>query len=520
MYAVSSMQNAGILKNPSKEVNKPKFNQLQSFGLSNNEKTPAKQDEANFNISYVQNSKNDIFLKDYLINKVAKKGISPPSSIGLNVYAPDIEKTPNQGFREIVFGPYDSYVDDFFTLMNQDKTTFDQRVKSFKCDKKTTEKISGLYDYLDNYYKLELTLKNSKKPYNLLKLSEKDKKELLNEATAEEKPFVTEALANAAELKTLAFKFSRSEVERKTLSIAGEGSRDFIIALVLGMFGLFGLDKLKPGIINALGGETTTLGKKFGIVTEFVGGVGDDVLASGKDYYQDKVTMGKPVALGVLLSSIGMAVGAGYFVMDRFKINTLKGAIGFSIVSSIGSIWANACAFGFMHHHQKDMKDKGFIDNNENKSKISKTWKNHLAYDAYFGKVIGILSCIPVAIFASKKGYLAKEGSDFKRPLLAAFWLSLIGSGETLVTCIVQACRDTSRKSKIDASKDFIVSNPDKDYEYDGRKKKVSDASTMYYQKRFLSNATHAFINYCKNIVTFGHNKTDEAAKLKPQEAK
>lgn len=437
-------------------------NPVQSFQANSAENTQTKSDDYNFNINYVKDNKNDIFLRDYVLKRAGKKGLKQPDSVSINVYAPDLEKTPNKGFSEVAFGPYNGFVDDFFKIMSQNKRTFDSTLSGLKGDEALKTKMRGLYNYLGNYYKLQLTLKNSGKSYNLINLSQEDKTDLLNAATEEEKPFIQEVLSHSDELDSLAFKFSRREVKRKTLSIAGADSRDFIKTLVIGTLGLFGLEKFKPSIITALGGASTFWGGKFGIVTEFVGGVGDDVLASVKDYQQDKVAIGQGPAIGVLVSAIALAMGAGYLVLNKFKINTMSGAIGFSIVSSIGSIWSNACAFAVMHKKQPKMIDNGLIQKKDNESKMNKTWKNYLLYDAYFGKVIGILSCIPFAIFAQKMGYLAKVGTNFKKPLVATFWLTLIGSGETIITCLVQALRDKYRKSKIDSTKEAIVAHPEK----------------------------------------------------------
>lgn len=451
-----------ITPNSSNAVKSLQSRSMQSFRANSAEDIQPKSDDCNFNTNYVKDNKNDIFLRDYVLKRASKKGLKQPDSISLNVYAPDLEKTPNKGFSEVAFGPYNGFVDDFFKIMSQNKRTFDNTLSGLKGDEALKTKMRELYDYLGNYYKLQLTLKNSGKSYNLINLSQEDKADLLNSATDEEKPFVQEVLSQSDEINSLAFKFSRREIKRKTLSIAGEDSRDFIKTLVIGTLGLFGLEKFKPSIITALGGASTFWGSKFGIVTEFVGGVGDDVLASVKDYYQDKVSIGQGPALGVLVSALALALGSGYFVLNRFKINTMAGAIGFSIVSSVGSIWSNACAFAIMHKKQSKMLDNGLIQKKDNESKVNKTWKNYLLYDAYFGKVIGILSCIPFAIFAQKMGYLAKVGTSFKKPLVATFWLTLIGSGETIITCLVQALRDKYRKSKIDSTKEAIVANPEK----------------------------------------------------------
>lgn len=451
-------------------------NLLTFVGKEKTSELPETQKSDSFKLNYTQNDKNDVFLKDYLVNSIAKKGIKKPSSVSISVYAPDIEKNPNPGFSEVAYGPYGGYVEDFFDLMYQDKASFTKRIGNIKGNKPLQDKLGGLYNYLDNYYKLEVTLMNSKKPYNLFDLSDKDKKELMNVATAEEKPFVEEAIANVPELKEVAFKFSRSEAKRKTLSVAGEDSRGFIKALVIGTLALFGLEKIKAPLIARVGGEASLIGKPLGIATEFAGGVGDDALACIKDYEQDKVSIGKPAAKVALVSSLALAIGAGSFILGKFKIDTLKGAIGYSIVSSVGSIWGNSFAFALMQKKQKGMKDNGLIVSEKNESSLAKTWKNYIGYDAYLGKVIGILSCVPIAIFAQKKGYLAKEGKDFVKPLVASIWLTLIGSGETFITAVIQSLRDSNRKSKINDAKKAIAADPDKAKHYSAHTNKIKTA--------------------------------------------
>lgn len=443
-------------------------------------------------ISYVKDNKNDIFLRDYLLKVIAQKGIKKSDGIRIDVYAPDIEENPNHGFSELAYGPFSGYVEDFFALMHDDKKTFQNRLKLIKNNKEVAAKLDNLYNYLDNYYKLELTLKSSGKSYNLLNLSEEGKKELMDTASSEEKPFVEEAIKNIPKLNNLAFKFSRAEVKRKTLSVAGEDSRDFITTLLVGIGASFLLDNfLKTPMINLVGGEETLIGNKLSKITEFVTGVGDDTLACIKDYKQDKVSIGEPAATAAFVSSEVLALGAGFFVLDKFPIQTMKGAIGYSIVSSIGSIWSNLFAFGLMQKRQKGMKDNGLIVTKKNESSVAKTWKNYIAYDAYIGKVIGILSCVPIAMFAQKKGYLAKNGKDFVKPLLSSVWLVLIGSGETLITSLIQAARDIYRKSKIDTSKEMIMKDVDKAESFNLDDYTVKGTSFLDYQENFIKDVFH-----------------------------
>ncbi|MEI7474495.1 MAG: hypothetical protein WCK67_06910 [bacterium] len=478
-------------------------------------------------INYQKNQQNDIFLKDYLLKQITKSGVKVPSSINLDVCAPGVDdKKSKDEFAKVVFGPYHGFIDDFFELMAEEKPQFEQRVKNMKTDEGLKNSLTSIHNFLDNYYKLEITVSGSKKPYNLLHLTEEDKKELNTIAKPDEKAFIDEALKHTQDTKKLAAKFSRSEMERKTLSEAGEGSKDFIKTLIAGTAFTFLLDQNNEKIVDALSKKSTKLANLMNGSATLITGVGDDALASIKDYQQDKVTLGKPMARGILASSLALAYGAGS-ILDKYKekMDSRTAAVIYSIVSSVGSIWSNICAFGIMQSKQKEMKESGLINPNDKQNSFAKTFKNYVAYDAYFGKIIGILACIPVAIIAQKAGLLkqkvvisesGEKTIKFVHNIGGSIALNLIGSGETLITSIVQAFRDTLRKASIDSAKTNVSNNPDKASTYNAREFNIEGVSKTSQTVDSLKLFTKYTLNdWKKSISNIGPSINSEIEKIK-----
>ncbi|MEW5822523.1 MAG: hypothetical protein AB1782_20180 [Cyanobacteriota bacterium] len=446
-------------------------------------------------INYRVNNNKDIFLRNVLISSLREDGVQIPKGVLISVSAPrTITDETKESFRNIIFGQFKGFTNYFFELFSKPENNFKQTVENLKIPTILKEELNSLYNYLDNYYQLKIKLPGDIKNYNILSLSEKDKRELIDKATPENRAFIEKILQESGEIKQLATKFSRSEMERAVLFEAGENSRNFITKLIAGIFLLAGLEHYKPAMVSALGPQTS-IGKYFNNITEFVGGCGDDCLGSYKDYFQDEVTFGKPIAQKILGLSIFAGI-ASSAVAAPLGTGTAIGAILYGNASSGSSIFSNLATFFLMFKNYDNMVEKGIIEPPENCNKgikkfihkLNTTWKNFAAYDAYFGKVIGILACTPAAYIAFKTGAIQSQSKWVK-----AGALMLVGSIESYITVIIQLLRDNLRKAKIKTSKELISSGKFDVNEYDSRKYEIKGSSK-------LSQKLKSSINFFKTF--------------------
>lgn len=450
-------------------------------------------------IEFRNDKAEDLFIKNYLLTKLQQKEITLPQGARLNVIAPRIvNEETRTNIRNIIFGDFKGYTNYFFDFVSKPRNEFQQCIENLKITSVKKEQIQEIYDYLDNFYQLKLSLPEDKKVYNLLKLSNQQKLELINKATPETKDLIEAIIVESDNLKELAGKFSRSEVERATLFEAGESSRDFIKKLVAGIFILMGIDHYKSGLVSLVGGEKTMLGKAAERVTEFTGGCGDDLLGSYKDYFQDEVTLGKSTATKVFALSAIAGVTSSWYAAG-IPLSTMKGAIIYGNASSGSSIFSNIATFVLMYKNFDKMVDRGIIKLPEDKKsglkkylyKLKTVWKNYMDYDAYFGKIIGILACTPAAILAVKTKAFSPQTHRF----IYASALMLVGSIESYTAMLVQLLRDNVRKARIKTSKEIIQTSASDPADYDSRKLKVKGESATRQGLKSLKNFFKTFHN-------------------------
>ena len=449
-------------------------------------------------INYRENNKNDAFIKNVLLSKLQKKNIQIPANTKLEVIAPrSISESMEHTLKLIIFGEFKGYTNYFFEMVSKPKEEFIKEISELKITPEMRSKLVDVYNYLDDFYTLNLTLPGDNKTYNLVSLTNEDKAELLSKATHSNEAFIKEVINQSNELKGFATKFSRSEVERATLFEAGDGSRKFIIKLVAGIAMLIGLDHYKDYLVNFLG-PNTPMGKAANKITEFVGGSGDDCLGSYKDYFQDEITLGKKTATGILWASMIAGVGSSALAA-KVGLSTLGGAILYGNASSGSSFFSNIATFVLMYKNFDKMVDKGIIKLPEEdrsgakkfSTRLKTVWNNYQAYDAYFGKILGLIACTPAAIIAFKTGALAKGKV---KPVVYATALTIVGSIESYVAMAVQLLRDNVRKAKMTTAKNIVVKENINSDQYNSRNYKIN-------AKTQASKAVNNFKNFFK---TFG----------------
>ena len=448
-------------------------------------------------INYRKNNKNDLFLKQMFLKRLHKANINLPPDVNLEVIAPRglTEKMRNT-LKLIIFGEFKGYTNYFFDLMSQPKKQFDESILKLKITPDVRSKLEEIYSYLDDYYTLNLKLSGDSKSYNLIALSDKDKTELLSKTTSSNKAFLQAVIAESDNLREVATKFSRSEIERETLYEAGESSRNFIYKLIIGIAVLMGLDHYKDYLVHFLGPQTM-MGKSANKITEFVGGCGDDCLGSYKDYFQDEVTLGKRTAQAVLAASMvaGVLTSVG---AAKVGVGTLGGAILYGNASSGSSYFSNLATFVLMYRNFDKMVEKGLIElPEENMSapkrffnRIKTVWKNYEVYDAYWGKILGLIACTPAAIIAFKTGAFTKGKA---KPFVYAAALTIVGSIESYTAMIVQLLRDNVRKAKIMTSKEIAVNQKIAPEDYNSRHYEFNNISKTAQRKDSFKNFFKSF---------------------------
>lgn len=448
-------------------------------------------------INYRENNRDDAFIKNSLLATLKRRNIQVPPEAKFEVIAPrNISEQMENTLKLIIFGEFKGYTNYFFELVSQPKDQFIEEISKLKITPEMQSKLIEVYNYLDDFYTLNLSLPGETKKYNLISLSDNDKAELLSKRTPSNKDFIETVINESDTLKGLATKFSRSEVERATLFEAGDGSRKFIIKLVAGIAMLIGLDHYKDYLVNFLG-PNTPMGKAANKITEFVGGSGDDCLGSYKDYFQDEITLGKKTAKYILWASMIAGVSTSA-VAAKVGLGTLGGAILYGNASSGSSFFSNIATFVLMYKNFDKMVDKGIIKLPEEDlsapkkftTRLKTVWDNYQAYDAYFGKILGLIACTPAAIIAFKTGALAKGKV---KPIVYATALTIVGSIESYVAMVVQLLRDNVRKAKIMTAKNIVEKENISSDQYNSRNYKINTKTQASQKINTLKNFFKTF---------------------------
>ena len=226
-------------------------------------------------------------------------------------------------------------------------------------------------------------------------------------------------------------------------------------------------------------------GKWFSVLALAFAGSWDDDLGAVKDYFQDRDNFGNKKALAIALPSMIIGTLTSFVIapiMDnmisfnrakayvkkhaselthhsdrRAKLafiagNTLLGII-FSAFCS-GSSWTSEIlTYLQLKNNKQKLMDKNIL-NNEEAQKTS-TYKNFASYEAYSGKLKGILEADPLsgAIFGGA-GWLTSAN-----PYINAAATTVCGCIETITASIKQFTKDGERKHDIEKEKEKLLSS-------------------------------------------------------------
>ena len=281
------------------------------------------------------NSKNNLFLKDYIIGKAKQQGIDIPKEIEIKISSPeklsdDDVKLLNYVRREI----YGSRVNDMFNLLNKELEEVEHKVSGMKISQDDKDRILKLKKVLDEYYKIELEFQDKKA--NVLKLE----KESLSEIENFSPSFAEFIEKEQNDLKKKTRKFAQGEMEAVVLSEAAESSKKFVPTLlsILALSAGYGISKsvydahcekknltefmknvretsrkkitfvnpltdIKEKLASTKGSKWKSLLALGGIIAITLGGSIDDISGCIKDYKQDKDNFGKKKALPLAIFS-------------------------------------------------------------------------------------------------------------------------------------------------------------------------------------------------------------------------
>lgn len=181
---------------------------------------------------YKTNSKNNVFLKQYLEGKALQQGVNLPKGFNIRISSPDeFSKEYKQLLRDVRTDIYGARVHDMFNLLVQDKDAVSKRVTDMKISDEDKEKIIKLKEMFDSYYKVEAEYQG--KNFNLLNLTEKDLEEM-KQISPELAEFMKK---ESTELKKHTTEFAKKEIKSEELSEAGFWSR-VGAPVVMGIMGI------------------------------------------------------------------------------------------------------------------------------------------------------------------------------------------------------------------------------------------------------------------------------------------
>lgn len=461
------------------------------------------------------NNEKNIFLKEYLNIRMNKEKISLPEDWEIEISSPEkLSKKDNKLLRDVRVNTYKARVDDLFKLLEQPKALVDNKINEMKISDKEKENLSTLKQKYDNYYIIEL--KAGDKKYNLLNLSDSDKDELkaqnpqfvsFIDNEKEKLEAVTKQFSSAEIKKEVlaesgkssrygayalipvllvtigqavlekrvdakALKANPEEFLQKQIKILEEGNP---------IKNFFGKDGLKNYITQIKDGENNW----WRVMALAFSGSWDDCLGSVKDFFQDQDNFGTKKAsfiaipsmvMGVLTSVIISPLISSMIDYSRAKAhvakhapelavksnnktkalfilgNTIAGVL-FSVFAS-GSSWTSeALTFLQLKNNKKALKNNNIITSEEEKK--SSTMDNFMSYEAYSGKLNGILKADPI----SGAGFGSLGLMTSSNPFVNAIAISVCGCIETITASIKQLTMDGERKRGIDKDKEILLNS-------------------------------------------------------------
>lgn len=302
--------------------------------------------------NYAQNSKSNLFLREYLYGKMAQEGVEMPKGMSINISSPEnySEEFKNL-LRAVRVDIYGARVLDMFNLLIKDKSFVEQRVEQMQIPDADKAKILQLKAMYDDYYRVEADYNGQK--FNLLDLDAEN----INTLATISPDFANFVVKEKDMLKKHAIDFARGEIEAVELSEAGESSREFIPTLltVLGLSGAWGVgtsvyDSIKAKrnygefmreqrmlkhqkikFVNPLPsvvGKIKACKNKWMIPLALAGTIGatligsiDDLTGCAKDYKQDKDNFKNPTAAVIAGLSAFWGVATSFFVAETVDGN-------------------------------------------------------------------------------------------------------------------------------------------------------------------------------------------------------
>ena len=376
------------------------------------------------------------------------------------------------------------------------------------------ENLQQLKEKYDNYY--TIILQTEDKKYNLLQLSEQDKKELQSK-----NPEFAQFIENENNsLTEITHKFATSEIKKEVLAESGRSSRYGAYALVpvllvLGAQAIFEQRAAAKEIAQdaekylnkqiEIYKEGNPLKKYFSKngLKEYVetikdgnnnwwrvlaiafAGSWDDDLGAVKDFFQDNDNFGVKRASAIAIPSMIMGTLTSLVIaplmssmidysrakayvakhapdmhipMDKkakaalIAGNTALGLIFSSFCS--GSSWTSeALTYLQLKNNKKALKANNVITEEEEKK--SSTWKNFMSYEAYSGKLNGILKADPIA----GAGFGAPGLLTSANPYINALATTTCGCIETITASVKQFTTDGERKRDIDKEKEQLLNS-------------------------------------------------------------
>ena len=254
------------------------------------------------NKNYVTNTENNLFLKEYIEGRAAAEGVQIPAGLRIKIsnyngeeyrnilsgsvttgtlgimsekYWADFIKNFKSGskdktveeyckekglteeqtknvmelynFHDVRVNVFKARIKDMFTLLSKNKTEVEKRVAKMQISDEQKAEIISVKDFLDRYYRVEAEFNG--KTYNLLNLSENDKKELGEKAPE----FLKFTEKIQPELRKHSAYFAQKEMQSDELSDAGQSSKyvayPLLLALGVGLGkGYFEGKEMKKGI--------------------------------------------------------------------------------------------------------------------------------------------------------------------------------------------------------------------------------------------------------------------------------
>ena len=470
------------------------------------------QNSINCFLGATSNNSKNIFLKEY----IEKNLDGLPNEIKINIYSPEkISPEDVKLLRDVRVKTYKARVDDMFNLLENSNEYVANRIKDMNITQEEKDNLIKLKEKYNNYYNIEIETPNKK--YNLLNLSENDIKEL-ESISPELVKFARNENKNLTSIKNhFATAEIKKEVLADSGQSSRYGAYALVpVLLVLGAKAIWEQKStakeiaknpekylqeqkeiLKEGnplktylskggwgkyLKDLKGGN---VGKWFSILALAFAGSWDDDLGAVKDYFQDRDNFGNKKAIiiaipsmiiGTLTSFVIAPIMDNMISFNRAKAyvkkhtpeainhidkrakaafiigNTLLG-ITFSAFCS-GSSWTSEIlTYLQLRKNKQKLIDKNIL-NNEETQKTS-TYKNFVSYEAYSGKLKGILEADPLsgALFGGA-GWLTSAN-----PYVNAAATTVCGCIETITASIKQFTKDSERKHDIEKEKEKLIAS-------------------------------------------------------------